>query len=147
MRRSFVSLRTAAQFDAVAQGRGALRWRGARQWLALHALGSAAADQAPLPGGLTLRLGLIAPKRWARRAVDRNLVKRVAREALHAAAPGLAQAARASSLTALDVVFRLKSAVPKVQVLSHTSWAQSLRSEADSLLAGLALALGKTVQP
>lgn len=51
------------------------------------------------PNGLeTARLGLVVPKRLARRAVQRNLIKRLSRELFRR---------RRSSLPALDLVFKL----------------------------------------
>src|SRR5262249_2233430 len=50
------------------------------------------------------RLGLVIPKRWARRAVERNLVKRQLREAFRQLA---------ATLPAEDFVFRLVRPLPE----------------------------------
>lgn len=75
------------------------------------------------------RLGLIVPKRLAKRAVLRNLIKRLAREAFRSVSP---------SLPAVDVVLRLVR--PPLQpgravdaVLRH-AWRRSI----DEALAGVA---------
>lgn len=79
-----------------------------------------AADQA--------RLGLIIPKRLAKRAVLRNLLKRIAREAFRNAAPGLPP---------MDVVVRL--ARPPLAGGGQADEPQRLswRKTMDELLAGV----------
>ena len=103
--------------------------RTARQWLSMTA--------AWFPGDApAIRFGATVGKRNARRAVDRNLVKRVLREAARHAAPQL-EAACAPRGLRLDVSFRLKSsrdratAEPRVAL---AAWRRALREEADALL-------------
>jgi ribonuclease P protein component len=84
------------------------------------------AKEASAPSGA--RLGLIVPKRLARRAVLRNLLKRLAREAFRQAS---------GPLPAVDMVLRLvKPPLPaarRVDQAMRQSWRQSI----DELLAGL----------
>ena len=72
------------------------------------------------------RLGVIVPKRFARRAVLRNLLKRLGREAFRHARP---------RLPTIDIVLRLvKSPMPagvKVDRIHRESWRRTL----DALLA------------
>jgi len=70
-------------------------------------------------------------KRNARHAVQRNLVKRVLREAMRLAAPGLEGAAVGS---AVDIVMRLKAPFPAPAVMTLRLFKQALRAEADVLL-------------
>jgi ribonuclease P protein component len=84
------------------------------------------AKEASAPSGA--RLGLIVPKRLARRAVLRNLLKRLAREAFRQTS---------GPLPAVDMVLRLvKPPLPaarRVDQAMRQSWRQSI----DELLAGL----------
>jgi ribonuclease P protein component len=68
------------------------------------------------------RLGMIVAKRLARRAVTRNAIKRVLREAFRAQRHALPQR---------DFVFRL---VAPVEPASLTALKKQVRAEADSLL-------------
>ncbi len=70
----------------------------------------------------TARLGLIIPKRLAAKAVTRNAIKRVIREAFRLQRPELAHK---------DLVFRLHSKVP---VLSLRQLRKLVRTEVDELL-------------
>jgi len=74
------------------------------------------------------RLGLVIPKRLARRAVLRNLIKRLAREAFRHALP---------KLPAVDMVLRLSrpplSSDARVDGVLRGTW----RRDIDVLLAGL----------
>lgn len=70
----------------------------------------------------TARLGLIIPKRLAAKAVTRNTIKRVIREAFRLQRP---------HLPAKDIVFRLHSKVPE---LSLRQLRKLVRAEADGLL-------------
>lgn len=70
----------------------------------------------------TARLGLIIPKRLAARAVTRNTIKRVIREAFRLKRPHLPHK---------DLVFRLHSKVPE---LSLRQLRKQVRDEVDSLL-------------
>ena len=74
------------------------------------------------------RLGLVIPKRLARRAVLRNQIKRLAREAFRQALPGL---------PVVDMVLRLTKpplvALARVDSQLRHAW----RRDIDGLLAGL----------
>lgn len=84
------SLRSAADFTRVmSSGR---RRHGA--WLAVS-VAPGTSEQA--------RLGLVIGKRWAKRAVDRNAIKRILREAFRL---------ESASLDRLDIVLRLRQAWP-----------------------------------
>jgi RNase P protein component len=127
-------------------------WRATRQYLGLQARlnPGAAADaarvsrvteadppavSAPAMSAPATRFGFTVGKRNARLSVDRNLVRRVLREAARHAAPVLDQAAAPAQL---DVVLRLKSALPPKGSDARARLRMDLRSEADSLLSQLA---------
>jgi len=74
------------------------------------------------------RLGLVIPKRLARRAVLRNQIKRLAREAFRQALP---------DLPAIDVVLRLTKPPLLAKALVSGALRQAWRRDIDSLLAGL----------
>lgn len=76
-------------------------------------------------GGSGPRLGLVIAKKFARRAVMRNLLKRLARESFRAAAAGLAPA---------DLVLRLRRPVAGPAGREDRL---RLRAEIDGLLARL----------
>lgn len=76
------------------------------------------------PGGASARLGLVVAKKLARRAVWRNAVKRIGREAFRHALPGLPP---------LDLILRLAKRVDGVDTIHRKAW----RVEIDSLLARL----------
>ncbi|MBL8486457.1 MAG: ribonuclease P protein component [Rhodocyclaceae bacterium] len=76
-------------------------------------------------GGSGPRLGLVIAKKFARRAVMRNLLKRLARESFRAAAAGLASA---------DLVLRLRRPVAGPAGREDR---RRLRAEIDGLLARL----------
>jgi ribonuclease P protein component len=78
-----------------------------------------------------VRFGITVSKRQARRAVARNMVKRVLRESARDAAPQLAMAAAGLCAEAL---FRLKSPLPDASAATWSSLKGQLRREADSLL-------------
>lgn len=75
-------------------------------------------------GGDSARLGLVIAKKLSRRAVWRNAIKRVGREAFRLAR---------SRLPAVDVLLRLAKPVAAVDAASRRAW----RSEIDALLAKL----------
>ena len=74
------------------------------------------------PGIDQPRLGLIIPKRFASKAVTRNTIKRVIREAFRH---------KQHQLVPRDYVFRLHS---RVQPCSVTQLKRAVRAEADALL-------------
>lgn len=75
-------------------------------------------------GSDSARLGLVVAKKLAKRAVWRNAVKRVAREAFRHARP---------SLPAMDLILRLAQPVSVVDAAAKRLW----RAEIDALLAKL----------
>ena len=106
-----------------------LALRAARHWLSMTA--------AWFPSErAVVRFGATVGKRNARRAVDRNLVKRILRESARSAAPRLeAECARRG--LRLDVSFRLKASRDRVadgSPAALTAWRRALREEADALL-------------
>jgi ribonuclease P protein component len=122
-------LREAARFAAARSERGAVRVT--RDWLALAAV--AAPTTAQASGAVAVRFGCVVPKRLARRAVDRNLIKRVLREAARQAAPGLD---RLQQLP-MDVVLRLRKDLPPAALLARADLRRALRTEAGALLEAL----------
>lgn len=117
------------QFVAVTSDPSA--WRKARRWLAI----ACRVDAGDSAGQGQVRFGFTAAKRNARRAVDRNTVKRVLREA---AREHLAELDGAAGPRPVDIVLRLKASVPARAALSKIEWKAALRIEADALLAQLA---------
>lgn len=107
-----------------------------------------APDIAPHPASATFvpamsplpptRFGFTVGKRNARLSVDRNLVRRVLREAARHAAPALDAAVAPGRI---DIVLRLKSALPPKSSAARVRLRADLRAEADSLLAQLTAAL------
>jgi RNase P protein component len=89
---------------------------------------------APVMSVPVTRFGFTVGKRNARLSVDRNLVRRVLREAARHAAPALDQAAGPDQL---DIVLRLKSTLPPKGSDARARLRADLRNEADSLLAQL----------
>jgi len=77
------------------------------------------------------RFGLTVSRRQARRAVARNTVRRVLREAARLRAPALEAALGGA---AMDVLFRLKCPLPEPAVAGWSGVKAQLRREADSLL-------------
>lgn len=77
--------------------------------------------------GRSARLGLVMPKRLARRAVLRNLLKRLSREAFRQVRAGL---------PSLDLVLRLTRS-PGADAAIDWQMRQAWRKEIDGLLAGL----------
>jgi ribonuclease P protein component len=130
-------LRSPAQFAAVTSDPQALR--AGRRWLAVA--GRAGPRAA---GGPPTRFGFTASRRQARRAVDRNAVKRVLREAARSLLPELDAAAADRTV---DIVLRLKSPLPAAGALPRRAWKAALRAEAESLLAELAQRLRSRADP
>jgi len=122
-------LRRPSEFAAVLAAPRSHGLRAARHWLSMTAAWFPSEQAA-------VRFGATVGKRYARRAVDRNLVKRVLREASRAAAPQL-EAACAQRGLRLDVSFRLKSSRDRAAGeprAALTVWRRALREEADVLL-------------
>lgn len=76
----------------------------------------------------TARLGLIVPKRLARRSVLRNLIKRVVRESFRVCLPLLPR---------VDVVVRLSKPIAQGVREDRRDQRRALRADIDALLAGL----------
>lgn len=108
--------------------------RAGRRWLSIIGRVN------PAGGSVPVRFGFTASRRQARRAVDRNTAKRVLREA---ARRHLVELDAAASGRSVDIVLRLKAAVPDRAQLARAEWKAALRSEADVLLAQLARRLGE----
>jgi ribonuclease P protein component len=77
-------------------------------------------------GGSRARLGLVIGKKFAPRAVERNLVKRVARELFRQ---------RQRALGANDILFRLQARFPRTEVPTRTALTALCRTELSQLLA------------
>lgn len=120
-------LRLPAEFVAVTADPQALR--AGRQWLSI------AGRVRPGAGPVAVRFGFTASRRQARRAVDRNAAKRVLREAARQHLEDLDSAAAGRSV---DIVLRLRAAVPDRASLARTAWKAALRTEAEALLEHLA---------
>ncbi|MBK9624703.1 MAG: ribonuclease P protein component [Rhodocyclaceae bacterium] len=108
---SLQRLHNAREFSAVLSSR--LSKRG--DVFSLH--------QAPSPNGVA-RLGLVLPKRIAKQAVTRNLIRRQAREAFRH---------NASVLPALDVVLRLTRSLNELK-LGRAAQKKKYRAEIEALL-------------
>lgn len=74
------------------------------------------------------RLGLVVPKRLARRAVLRNQIKRLAREAFRQVLPGL---------PAVDIIIRLTKPPLSAKDMVNQAWRRLWRHDIDRLLAEL----------
>lgn len=85
-------------------------------------------DESGKPESAGARLGLVIPKRLARRAVLRNQIKRLAREAFRQVLP---------ELPAMDLVLRLTKPPLPANILVSGEWRQAWRRDIDGLLAGL----------
>jgi len=85
-------------------------------------------------------LGVLLPKRWARRAVTRNAIRRQIYETARAMAPELPQAA---------LVVRLRSEFSRKQFLSATSEVlkRAVRAELQLLLARVSRPAPQTLAP
>jgi ribonuclease P protein component len=132
-------LRRPSEFTAVLAAPRSAGLRAARHWLSMTAAWFPSEQAA-------VRFGATVGKRNARRAVDRNLVKRVLREAARRAAPSL-EAACAQRGLRLDVSFRLKTSRDRTAEgprASTAAWRHLLREEADALLDRLVRHLAPT---
>jgi len=87
-----------------------------------------------LPARSRVRFGLTVARSHARRAVVRNTVKRVLREAAREASEALCRAVPALRI---DVVLRLKAPLPDRGAANWSNVKAQLRREADSLIAQL----------
>lgn len=92
---------------------------------------------------INVRFGITVAKRLERRAVARNTVKRIVREAARHAAGALTDAGPTHQL---EVVFRLKSPLPDASAASWGKIKSDLRSEVDQLLAQLRSRLEERTQ-
>lgn len=124
-------LRRPAEFAALL---GATQWRAARRWIAASAAFSGHAGHGDTFPANMVRFGFTVPKRHARRAVERAMVKRILREGARHAAPGLT--ARAAG-RGVDLVLRLKAALPDREAMSWNELKRRLRTETDELMSKL----------
>lgn len=110
-----------------ARGNGVIRL--SRQWLELKAVLSS--------GPSSSNVGLTVGKQFARRAVDRNLIKRVLREA--ARKSPLTQVVSPPGLfTQKKIVLRLKKRIPSLsEERCFDAFKRELREDADRLLCQL----------
>lgn len=110
-------------------------WRGARRWIVMsaHIPRTAALREGPARAG-AVRFGISIARRHCRRAVARNAVRRVLREAARHAAGALARVAPAQGL---DVMVRLRAPLPEPATAGWHEIKAQLRQEADALLAQL----------
>lgn len=111
-------------------------WRASRRYLALSAQLQPPVPARPIdpaPAG-AVRFGFTVSRHQARRAVARNAVKRVLREAARHGAGPLREAAAAQRL---DILLRLKAPLPDVSAASWSAVKAALRREADSLITQL----------
>jgi hypothetical protein len=86
-----------------------------------------------------LRLGMTVSKRMARRAVDRNRVKRLIRESFRRTTAPLAGGLPGGGAR-IDVTVRLKRILPAPGApgaLPAAAWSRALRAEADQHFAAL----------
>jgi ribonuclease P protein component len=118
-----------AQFDAVFAG----KVLGKTAHFALHYAAPAAPQTA-----YTCAIGVVVPKRWARRAVTRNTIKRQ----VYAVS-----AACAHSLMLGHYVVRLKTEFSRATFVSATSDAlkRAVRAELQALFATVSASAGKPV--
>lgn len=117
-------LRTARDFEALRDP----HFRASSRWTSL----AARIEPAPVEDcRMRIRVGVIAGKRMARKATQRNLMKRILREAARHARPQLEAAAGARRV---DFVLRIRSAFPEPGDLSLAAFKRQLRAEADALL-------------
>jgi ribonuclease P protein component len=124
-------LRRPAEFAALL---GATQWRAAQRWIAASAAFSGHAAHGDTFPANMVRFGFTVPKRHARRAVERAMVKRILREGARHAALGLA--ARAAGRR-VDLVLRLKAALPDRAAMSWNELKRRLRTETDELMSKL----------
>lgn len=103
--------------------------RAGRRWIAVAGRVLSAGRDVPVCFGFT------ASRRHARRAVDRNAVRRVLRES---ARRHIVELDAAAAGRAVDIVLRLKSAAPGGAARARRAWKTELRAEADALLEQLA---------
>jgi ribonuclease P protein component len=130
-------LRSRQQFQVVMAGAPVAK----TPHFALHSAGLGHAPDARLlfPVADTW-LGVLLPKRWARRAVTRNAIRRQIYEAARTLAPELPQAA---------LVVRLRSEFSRKQFLSATSdvLKRAVRAELELLLGRVTKPLPRTQVP
>ncbi|HNO14164.1 MAG TPA: ribonuclease P protein component [Accumulibacter sp.] len=108
-------LRQPSQFKALAAS--SKRLRGAKFELRFRANDAA-----------TARLGLVIPKRLARRSVLRNLIKRLVRESFRARLP---------SLPRVDIVIRLSNPISLGMREDRRQQRRQWRADIDALLTGV----------
>jgi ribonuclease P protein component len=132
-------LRTTRDFQACR----APQFRASLRWVGLSA--RVAGDDGKLDAA-RVRIGLTVGKRVARKSVQRNLVKRVLREAARHALPQITQA---TALRRVDIVLHMKAAFPSAEQMPLAAFRRALRAETDLLMLRLIrhLASPAPVQP
>ena len=129
-------LRAARDFEACR----APSFRASARWLNLSArIGEKSGDGGAAP----VRIGVTVGKRKARKSVQRNMVKRMVREAARVLLPRLERAAAGRRV---DVVVRMKAEFPSAELMPLVAFRRGLRAEADRLLLQLAEQLGLLAQ-
>lgn len=120
-------LKTKAQFQAVMVGPPVVKTHHFALHLACTQASGSEAGLFPLPG---LWVGVLIPKRWARRAVTRNTIRRQIYEVARLGRDQLPQSA---------LVVRLRSEFSRKQFISATSdvLKAAVRAELQTLLARL----------
>lgn len=131
-------LRLPREFAAVIAAAPAVSWTERGRWFAVKAAWRPRGALDATSSAEPLRLGITIAKRWAKRAVDRNRLKRIVRESFRHTAPTLATAAHAAG-HAVDVSVRLVVAVPTT--LGATESSRTARIDVDQLLQRLLLEL------
>jgi len=98
-----------------------------------------------MPARPEVRFGFTVARNRARRAVARNTVKRVLREAAREAHAPLR---KALSAVRVDIVLRLKASLPDRKAANWSGVKAEVRREADSLIAQLRRELrGRSIGP
>lgn len=126
-------LRKAHDFDSLARTRPA--FRATCSWLALVTRIEPAGHET------RVRIGVTVGKRFARKSVQRSMVKRVLRESARHALPLLEAVGRRYQV---DAVLRLRADFPSAEAMSLVAFRRALRADADELLGRLLQHLKKT---
>lgn len=106
-------------------------WRFARSYLAARALVFVPGSASGAGEAAQVRIGTTVARRFLKRAVARNVVKRIVREAARHAHPGLMQAAGPRSV---HLVLQLKKTFPAIEAMGLGALKALLRAEAEALL-------------
>lgn len=126
-------LKTPAEYSALLRASRGQSIRAVRQYLSVAAAWTTSGETSR--DAATVRFGVTVGKRYARRAVDRALLKRIVREACRHHASSFELCA-AQADVCIDVALRLQSPLINVQgeALAMRRWRRQVRVEADALL-------------